>query len=313
VDVTTLGKLLRADKKAVVSRIAYCRVLLPPAAGGLTDKGTLDGLLAFDPNHKTGYDIADKWFADKEETIHRRVRSRNDDPKPAPPDGMRLIRTLDTKPDADECEDESETTGRRFWHWYELPQSADNEGSKTARKAVRLDVHAGDVERRATEIVRQLPLSDDHRQAVIVAARFHDLGKRRPLFQRILGNHNPDIVLAKSATPSGLKENYRHEFGSLLDIEKEAEFRRLNSDMQDLVLHLIAAHHGRGRPHFPTDELDPERDEGTVSTLSWEVPRRFARLQRKYGRWGLAYLESLLRAADYVASANPTATVGGQP
>jgi len=35
----------------------------------------------------------------------------------------------------------------------------------------------------------------------------------------------------------------------------------------------------------------------------------FARLQRKYGRWGLAYLESLLRAADYAASANPSATL----
>ena len=32
------------------------------------------------------------------------------------------------------------------------------------------------------------------------------------------------------------------------------------------------------------------------------TPRRFARLQRKYGRWGLAYLESLVRAADYAAS-----------
>ena len=30
--------------------------------------------------------------------------------------------------------------------------------------------------------------------------------------------------------------------------------------------------------------------------MSLETPRRFAQLQRKYGRWGLAYLESLLRA-----------------
>ncbi len=45
-----------------------------------------------------------------------------------------------------------------------------------------------------------------------------------------------------------------------------------------------------------------------VALIASEVPRRFARLQRKYGRWGLAYLESLLRAADYAASAAPSKT-----
>jgi CRISPR-associated endonuclease/helicase Cas3 len=75
--------------------------------------------------------------------------------------------------------------------------------------------------------------------------------------------------------------------------------------MQDLVLHLIAAHHGRARPHFSADEaFDPERPEERTAEIVREVPRRFARLQRKYGRWGLAYLESLVRAADALASQN---------
>ena len=43
-----------------------------------------------------------------------------------------------------------------------------------------------------------------------------------------------------------------------------------------------------------------------MEEIAAEVPQRFARLQRKYGRWGLAYLESLLRAADWAASANPS-------
>lgn len=74
------------------------------------------------------------------------------------------------------------------------------------------------------------------------------------------------------------------------------------------MLHLIAAHHGRARPHFPTEEaFDPERPLADADALATETPRRFARLQRKYGRWGLAYLESLLRAADWAASAQPSA------
>ncbi len=68
-------------------------------------------------------------------------------------------------------------------------------------------------------------------------------------------------------------------------------------------MHLIAAHHGRARPHFPDGEDfdDNHRDDKALAVAA-EVPRRFARLQRRYGRWGLAYLESLVRAADIMAS-----------
>jgi CRISPR-associated endonuclease/helicase Cas3 len=70
-----------------------------------------------------------------------------------------------------------------------------------------------------------------------------------------------------------------------------------------LILHLIAAHHGRGRPHFPADEaFDPKYPDERCAEIARQVPRRFALLQRRFGRWGLAYLESLLRAADYLAS-----------
>jgi len=72
-------------------------------------------------------------------------------------------------------------------------------------------------------------------------------------------------------------------------------------------LHVIAVHHGRGRPHFSADEaFDPEHPDMEALEIAQEVPRRYARLQRKYGRWGLAWLESLLRAADAEASANPS-------
>jgi CRISPR-associated endonuclease/helicase Cas3 len=71
----------------------------------------------------------------------------------------------------------------------------------------------------------------------------------------------------------------------------------------ELARHAVAAHHGRARPSFPVDEVfDPSHTDAACRELAREVPRRFARLQRKYGRWGLAYLESLLRAADVLAS-----------
>jgi CRISPR-associated endonuclease/helicase Cas3 len=158
--------------------------------------------------------------------------------------------------------------------------------------------------------VRTLRSPDEIQQALILAARLHDLGKKRPRFQHILGNMDADMFLAKSGKKKRtlrLDEDCRHEFSSLLDIEKDDEFCRQSDNVQELVRHLIAAHHGRARPHFSANEaFDPGSSEKLWNEIGQEVPRRFARLQRKYGRWGLAYLESLLRAADWAASAKPS-------
>jgi CRISPR-associated endonuclease/helicase Cas3 len=283
-------------------QIENCTVLLPPSAGGL-EKGFLNG------DSPAANDVADEWQDDKGN--NRRARVWDEEPVPA---GMRLIRTIDIRPYSEEAEESEESaTARRYWRWCELARAGDSDGSKAAARAVEWRVHTDDVVRNATRIIERLPLSDALRNVIALAAKFHDLGKRRPLFQRIVGNMKTDILLAKSGRNGRvphLPETYRHEFGSLLDVEGEAEFQKLSDEMKDLVLHLIAAHHGRARPHFPTDEaFDPERNGKDVSAISAEVPRRFARLQPKYGRWGLAYLESLLRAADYAASANPSAFV----
>jgi CRISPR-associated endonuclease/helicase Cas3 len=53
--------------------------------------------------------------------------------------------------------------------------------------------------------------------------------------------------------------------------------------------------------------FDPDPKGQDTDAIAAEIPIRFARLRRKYGRWGLAYLESLLRAADYAASICPSA------
>jgi CRISPR-associated endonuclease/helicase Cas3 len=155
-------------------------------------------------------------------------------------------------------------------------------------------------------MVEKLGLRTAESTAVILAARWHDLGKRRGTWQRSIGNHDyPELVLAKSG--SGMRplelSHYRHEFGSLIDAARCPEFEALGADVQDLVLHFIGSHHGRGRPHFPVHEaFDPEQPQAAIDATARAVPLRFARLQKKYGRWGLAYLESLVRAADVLAS-----------
>ncbi len=297
-------------------------VILPPQAGGLRiDNGRSAGLFdasEYQQDSHERYDVADAWL--DEDGTPRRCRNVWGDDKP--PEDMRLVRTIDTKPNVDE-EDLDEATTKRYWHWYVRPRSADDDGSKTSNIAVTLKDHTTGVEQAATRLADALLARNPELYAALVtAARFHDLGKNRDVWQRGIGNDRfPEESYAKSGRladgrklcPRQLNDTYRHEFGSLRDMERETDFQKLKPDTQDLVLHLIATHHGRGRPHFHADEVfDPKRDSKDPEAIAAEVPRRFARLQRRYGRWGLAYLESLLRAADWAASANPSLSEGQQ-
>lgn len=120
-----------------------------------------------------------------------------------------------------------------------------------------------------------------------------------------------------------LPEGFRHEMlssqlalaGGLLD----------GSPLADLILHLVESHHGYARPFAPfvTDPepaaincvitIDGNDHELTLASETREslpphrldsgVARRFWQLTRRYGWWGLAYLETLLRLADHRASA----------
>jgi len=294
--VKRLGELANDDKNILNGRT----VLLPPDVGGLLESGMLSGTAAFDEYRR--YDVADRW---NDENGHpRRLRVWDDAPAP---DGMRLVRTIDIRPDADELDHDEESIGSRYWHWYVRPRSADDDGSRTARKAQELMSHLQSAERFAGALAAKLLGDSNEARAVTLAAKWHDLGKRRSIWQRSIGNRDPNLVLAKSGGKTRPVEitDYRHELGSLIDVSSDAEFGQLTPEVQDLVLHLIAAHHGRARPHFPAREaFDPERPEDCTVEIVREVPRRFARLQRKYGRWGLAYLESLVRAADALASQN---------
>lgn len=293
IDVLTMKELSHEK-----DRINGKTVLLPPAAGGL-EAGMLNG------KSELADDVADEWFIDQGRKERHRIRLRNGDPEPVNFVNYRLVREIVFS------DPEDEDAKPETWRWYVRPLSADDDGSKTSRLPVTWNDHTKHVTIHADRIASVL-LKDrpDLHQALVLAAKFHDLGKKRVVWQRSIGHclpkdPKPEHWLAKSGR--GMKPleltSYRHEFGSLVELESKPEFQTLTEDQRELVRHLIAVHHGRGRPHFPADEaFDPERSQAEAVTTARGVPRRFARLQRKYGRWGLAYLESLLRSADIAAS-----------
>lgn len=292
-----------ADKDA--EHLLYDRtLLLPPSAGGLSSTGLLDGKAESAGNE----DMAD-FFAPPTGQCPRIRLLQGTTEIPDEYSAFRIVRVIDTLRGVDDPDSPDSATPAtpRFWLWLERPESAGTDGHRMSGASVLLKDHTHDVETHARAIVAKLKLPAPLADCVVLAARLHDLGKRRRHWQRSIGNDVASRVLAKPGRelhPRDIGEPYRHEFGSLRDATTDAQLRALSAEQRDLVLHLIAAHHGRARPHFPTAEtFDPEATLAEAQTIAAEVPLRFARLQRRFGRWGLAYLESLLRAADYAASA----------
>ncbi|HLH12106.1 MAG TPA: type I-U CRISPR-associated helicase/endonuclease Cas3 [Methylovirgula sp.] len=175
--------------------------------------------------------------------------------------------------------------------------------SAAARSEQTLLNHLDWTCRAAAAIVARLGLDIAIRDAVVLAARWHDQGKDRQSWQRAIGNREPKHPLAKSG--HGRFDNrvcagYRHEFGSLIDAANDPGIR--GNPEQDLILHLIACHHGRARPHFEEREFDPQASSAANNDAAAEAVRRYARLSRRFGHWQLAWLEALMKCADVIAT-----------
>ena len=302
-----LSDLTEMEAKRGIARIDRCTILLPHDVGGLTPQGLFSSAYPPEPRKSEPPPIINNDVADalhlkvKDELllVRKRIKVPASESDPRPPRGMKPVMRVTL---FDPVSEESEATER--WLWFARVMQANPDAR--SRSSYDLTTHNADARSFAEQFVKNLSLDADTRAAVILAAACHDLGKDRPRWQRDIGNRlYPAQKWAKGTRWSRLERvAYRHEFGSMLDVQSTPDFLALSADARELALHLIAAHHGRSRPHFTADEcLDETPCNPPPDVHAVDAIRRYARLQRQYGRWGLAYLESLVRAADYAASA----------
>jgi CRISPR-associated endonuclease/helicase Cas3 len=221
--------------------------------------------------------------------------------------------------------------------------SAPGSSASRSTKRITLVAHQRAVGSRAVEFATNLGLPAELSHAAHLAALLHDEGKRDDRFQLML--HRGDRWLAEEAKAanrplaksgmnpadraawrraflaSGYPPGMRHEAFSariaeiLLDRGAGACKDADGKYDKELVVHLVSAHHGYGRPLLPP-LTDPAPCEivvpnisavpvaiSTANTVDWKGPDRFARLCDKYGYWGLALLETVVRLADIWCSA----------
>lgn len=229
--------------------------------------------------------------------------------------------------------------------------TTDGDDSFCAGRAVPLSEHSSDVETFAREFGRRCGLGEWLAEHVALAAWLHDIGKADRRFQVMLrGGSEIDYFrdetpLAKSAMSPGARAarmlarersgypsgGYFHAVQSvaMLDGQESALVERLkrgdctNEPDLDLVLHLVASHHGECRPFAPvvvdsapsrislvghTSSVFGKIDFTEVSSnpelhrLDSPLGDRFWSLIAKYGWQELCWLEAILRLADHRAS-----------
>ncbi len=218
-----------------------------------------------------------------------------------------------------------------------VPATEDDAASHTSSNPVLLDDHGRHVADLAERFARTLGL-EDSADDLRLAAYLHDAGKADPRFQTMLSGGDPwnrpdGRPLAKSGRSwspsawvrSGLPQGWRHE---ALSVRMARVHPRL-AEAHDpaLVLWLIGSHHGQGRPFFNFVDSTPERPAPCLEVQDWQLPpdqagpqslafdldgadwpSLFEDLKRRYGIWGLAHMESILRLADHRASEMEHAT-----
>ncbi len=199
---------------------------------------------------------------------------------------------------------ESEDAGASEWLFvYKWRGSVTGEDNRAISFEQGLEHHQILAEQKMSTMVSTLGLPDELGRALIFAAKVHDEGKDCARWQVAFNAPTDGRPYAKTTGPINQKRlnGYRHELVSMLRARNVDEFKTFTTDLQDLILHLIAAHHGFARPFIPTNACD-DFPPSKLKDEAREIALRFVRLQKQWGPWGLSWLEALLRAVDQQAS-----------
>ncbi|SRR5712692_665305 len=221
----------------------------------------------------------------------------------------------------------------------ETTEAYDEDWRSRTSHPVTLGTHLSDVGHEAQALCDAMN-EPAYKDAVVRAARWHDVGKAHPVFHATMHTcpEAPRGWLAKSPCKGRHSRKYfRHELASMLAWLEHGE----KDEAHDLIAYLIAAHHGKvrmGLRALPDEE--PQKDKAyqgqRFARGIWEgdelpaldfdgetIPQtrlrlaimelgegeqgpswsaRTQRLLKRHGPFRLAWLETLVRVADWRAS-----------
>lgn len=288
----TARQLVEKETKDLQNLFAYQQVVLARWLGGLSSAGLLDehaddaGLITLDH----------QWSPDSlRETIGYRIQCVEQDESVET--GWHTVHRFNPSPN--EQDESTKVWLIQVYRGEKSPQQGDPAITQF-NQSLKAHLHWAGEE--MSKIAAQLSLPSDYAQMLVFAIKAHDLGKNRLLWQTAMNAPHSGRPYAKTTGGGNPKSlgGYRHEFGSLADIADNAEINALPAELQDLALHLIASHHGYACPVIAP--IDPNAPPSILAERAQQAALRFARLQRQWGPWGLAWWEAVFRAADHRAS-----------